>query len=73
MSDASTLDVRKPIGVLFAVLGALLLGWGVLTWDAPGSRPTGIPIVPIWGGVMLAFGALMLVLSARKPPARRGS
>jgi hypothetical protein len=65
MNDTSALDVRKPIGVLFAVLGALLLIWGTLTWGAPGSRPTGIPIVPIWGGVMLAFGAVMLLLSTR--------
>ena len=65
MSGAAMFDVRKPIGGLFTVLGALLLGYGLLTLGAPGTTPTGVPIVPLWGGVMLAFGSLMLWLAHR--------
>ncbi|MBX7118524.1 MAG: hypothetical protein K1X31_05955 [Gemmatimonadaceae bacterium] len=65
MSGAAMFDVRKPIGALFTALGTLLLGYGLLTLGAPGTTPTGIAIVPIWGGVMLAFGLLMLWLSRR--------
>lgn len=61
-----SLDVRKPIGALFAVLGVLLLGYGLLTWGEPGTQPTGVPIVPLWGCVLIAFGAVMLWLARRK-------
>lgn len=60
--DPMGVDVRNPIGVLFTVLGLLLLGYGVMTWGDGGTTPTGIPIVPVWGGVMLAFGVVMLVI-----------
>jgi hypothetical protein len=60
--DPMGVDVRNPIGVLFTVLGLLLLGYGAMSWGDPGTTPTGIPIVPVWGGVMLAFGIVMLVI-----------
>ena len=60
--DPMGVDVRNPIGVLFTVLGLLLLAYGVMTWGDAGTTPTGIPIVPVWGGVMLAFGIVMLVI-----------
>lgn len=63
MSNVSGLDVRVPIGTLLTVLGLLLVGWGVLTWGDPGTRPTGIPIVPVWGAVMAVLGVTMLLLS----------
>ena len=67
MSGAAMLDVRRPIGALFTALGILLTGYGLLTRGAEGSAPTGIPIVPIWGGVLLAFGVGMLRLAQRRP------
>lgn len=63
MSNVSGLDVRLPIGALFTVLGLLLTGWGLLTWGDPGTRPTGIPIVPVWGAVMIVLGGTMLLLA----------
>lgn len=70
MSGAAMLDVRRPIGALFATLGALLLGYGLLTLGDPGTTPTGVPIVPVWGGVMLAFGLVMLWLARARGASR---
>lgn len=63
MSDVFDLDVRIPIGALLSVLGVLLVGWGLLTWGDDGTQPTGIPIVPLWGGVMVVLGAILLGLA----------
>jgi len=59
------LDVRLPIGVLFCMLGALVAAYGAATWGQPGTAPTGVPIDLVWGLVLLAFGALMLLLARR--------
>jgi uncharacterized membrane protein HdeD (DUF308 family) len=69
------LDVRIPIGLMFSILGLLLVVYGVATLHAPGMRPTGLPINLIWGIVMLVFGAAMLALFRRSersaPPGER--
>ena len=54
------LDIRWPIGLMFAILGALLAVYGGLTLGQPGTAPAGVPINLYWGLVMLAFGLLML-------------
>ena len=64
------LDLRFPVGGLLALLGALLAGYGMAHGADPALRPTGIPIVTLWGGVMLVVGGLFL-RSARRA-ARRG-
>jgi hypothetical protein len=54
------LDVRLPIGLMFAIIGILLSGYGMLAPPAEhASLNTG------WGCVMLAVGAFMLWLSRR--------
>lgn len=58
------LDVRVPIGVLFCLIGVVVVGYGAMTIGDPAARPTGIAINLVWGGVMFAFGAVMLVLAA---------
>jgi hypothetical protein len=64
-------DIRLPVGAMFAILGALLAGYGVLHAGEPAMRPMGVPITLIWGAVMLVFGLLML-WGARRARARRG-
>jgi len=70
MSGAAGLDVRWPIGGLFAVLGLILAGYGVATaGDASHyARSLSVNINLVWGLVMLVFGLLMLLsaTSARR-------
>ncbi len=61
------LDLRWPIGLMFALIGALLTGMGVL--NASGSTTkvadSSININLIWGLVLLVFGAFMLIMAMR--------
>lgn len=66
MSQPAGLDVRWPLGLLFAMIGALLLGHGLTQGDVAAN--TQAPhINEWWGGVLLIFGLFVLWL------ARRGS
>ena len=57
-----TLDIRLPIGLLFAIVGALLTLYGLLG-PATGQRTLGINVNLWWGVVLLVFGVVMLALS----------
>jgi hypothetical protein len=61
------MDLRLPIGGLFVVLGVILGIYGVMTNGdtVMYERSGGMNINLIWGGVMLVFGALFLVLAQR--------
>ena len=59
------LDIRVPLGVMFTVLGVLLIGFGLLSDPAIYQRSLGIDINLWWGFALLAFGALMLGLAWR--------
>ncbi len=61
------LDIRLPIGGMFAVTGLLLAVYGVMTGgDARMyERATGVNINLWWGVAMLAFGLVMLALGRR--------
>ena len=50
------LDLRWPIGLMFTVIGVLLVIAGLVN----DQRSLGININLIWGIVLLIFGALML-------------
>lgn len=65
MSGSGGLDIRMPIGGLFAVLGLVLTGYGILTAGDTThyARSLSFNINLWWGLVMLAFG-LGLLLSA---------
>jgi hypothetical protein len=59
------LDLRIPVGTLFALIGALLAAYGGATLGEPGTAPTGVPINLVWGLVLVAFGTAMLALARR--------
>ncbi len=54
------LDLRFPMGILFAVLGLLLVGYGLFADPAVYQASLGINI-NLWAGLgVLAFGLAML-------------
>jgi hypothetical protein len=61
------LDIRWPIGIMFSLLGALLLIYGLATGsDTEMYRHSlGININIIWGIVLLIFGGGMLMGAVR--------
>jgi hypothetical protein len=64
------LDIRLPIGLLFAILGGLLTVYGLVSDPALYERSLGININLWWGLVLLVFGALMVLAGRRKPRPR---
>ena len=65
------LDIRTPIGLMFAIFGAILLVYGIATSGdtALYARSLGLNINAWWGAALLAFGATMLWLGrGRKRP-----
>jgi len=68
------LDIRWPIGIMFSLVGLLLVVYGAATNSDTAmysQTSLGININLIWGFVLLVFGVLMLVGAAmgrKKPP-----
>lgn len=70
------LDVRIPIGLLFAIVGTLLVGQGLL-FPHISEVPYQGSIVKfnlnlIWGGLMGFFGIFMAVLSLLERRSSKG-
>jgi hypothetical protein len=61
-------DIRIPIGSMFAILGALILGYGLLSDAEIYRRSLGLNVNVIWGAVMVGFGLIMLWLGRRGAP-----
>ena len=60
------LDIRYPIGLMFGIIGLVMVVYGLLTGSDPMyQRSLGINVNVWWGAVLLVFGALMLYF-ARK-------
>jgi hypothetical protein len=60
------LDIRYPIGLMFGIIGLVMVLYGLLTGADPMyQRSLGINVNVWWGSVLLVFGALMLYF-ARK-------
>jgi hypothetical protein len=60
------LDIRLPIGVMFAILGAMLAVYGLVSDKAVYERHSlGININLWWGLVLLVFGVVMYLLGRR--------
>jgi hypothetical protein len=60
------LDIRVPIGLLFALTGGMLTAFGVTSDPAIYDRSLGVNINIAWGVAMLAFALVMLGLALRK-------
>jgi hypothetical protein len=58
-------DIRIPLGVMFALIGALLAGFGLASDPAVYQRSLGININLWWGLVLLVFAAVLLGLAWR--------
>ena len=57
--------MRFPIGGMFAIIGAMLVVYGLLSPAALYERSLGINVNLWWGLVLLAFGVVMLVFAFR--------
>jgi hypothetical protein len=60
------LDIRYPIGLMFGIIGLVMVAYGAFTGGDPMyQRSLGINVNVWWGAVLLVFGGLMLYF-ARK-------
>ena len=59
------LDIRVPIGLMFALLGILLGGYGLMSDRAIYAKSLGLNVNLGWGVILLAFGIVMLLLARR--------
>ena len=60
------LDIRTPIGLMFSIFGALLVGYGLLTRGSEiYARSGGYNVNLDWGIVLLVFGGVMLWLGRK--------
>ena len=55
------LDIRTPAGLMFVILGALLMLYGLTSDPSVYQRSLGVNINVYWGAVMIAFGAALMV------------
>jgi len=53
------------MGLLFTILGALLLGYGAISDRAIYARSLGLNVNLGWGGFLLVFGLTMLLFAWR--------
>jgi hypothetical protein len=60
------LDIRFPIGLLFAVVGAILILAGLAVDGDVYKRSLGININLWWGLVMLVFGLIMTFFGIKR-------
>jgi hypothetical protein len=67
---ANRFDIRRIIGGLFLVYGAILLAVGLAGSDAVKHKAAGVN-VNLWTGLgMLVFGALMVFWALSRPAVR---
>ena len=57
------IDIRLPLGILFLLLGAILVVYGAASNPSLYGQSLGINVNFDWGVVLFAFGALMFILS----------
>lgn len=60
------LDLRLPLGLMFSIIGLIMLGYGLLTWGSGQyALSLGLNVNVGWGAAMLIFGATMFLLGWR--------
>lgn len=59
------IDIRLPVGILFFLLGLILVLYGLVGDPAMYQQSLGININLYWGIVLCIFGAFMLLLGRR--------
>jgi hypothetical protein len=62
-----SLDIRIPIGLMFVIVGAILLVFGLVTFSSPETYKVSMGInINLWSGIAsLIFGLGMLALAWR--------
>jgi type IV secretory pathway VirB2 component (pilin) len=67
-------DIRFPVGTIFAVYGVLLIGYGLISGDVEARHMLlGLQVNIVAGIGMLVFGGSFLYLSRRGTPTVRRS
>ncbi len=65
------LDVRIPLGLLFLVLGIVLIAFGLTSDPAIYAQHSlGENVNRTWGIIFALFGVIMLLLTRRRPGAK---
>jgi len=59
-------DLRRPLGAMFTLLGAMLFFYGIISRPEVYERSFQMNVNLIWGAVLLVFGAGMLWLGRRR-------
>ena len=61
------LDIRLPMGLLFLILGVILVGYGLTSDPAIYTEHSlGQNVNLLWGAIFALFGAVMLWLARRR-------
>ncbi|RPI28198.1 MAG: hypothetical protein EHM61_05950 [Acidobacteria bacterium] len=60
------LDIRIPVGLMFGIIGVILVVYGLVSDSRIYEASLGINVNLWWGAVMLVFGVVMFVLGRRK-------
>ena len=60
-----SLDIRIPIGLMFGIMGAILVVFGLVSDPKLYERSLGVNVNLGWGCVLLVFSTLMLGLAYR--------
>jgi hypothetical protein len=65
------LDIRIPIGLMFGIIGAVMLVYGLFTGSDPMyQRSLGMNINITWGAFLAVFGAVMLFFARKAAKAQ---
>jgi len=59
------IDIRLPMGLMFAVLGAIIALFGLFSDPAIYERSLGFNVNLWWGLCLVVFGGAMLLLARR--------